>query len=416
MTISASRFLFSLGLGGLLAVGSLATTGCGDSASNTGGSGGAATTATTSSGSTSSSSSTSTGMGGGAPAPLDAPDMTWTFIPVAGSVCMDGSATGIGVNKNSASKDVVIYMQGGNACFNTGSCAVTAHKHGFVQADFDAEKTSAIDPSPFFQRSATNPLKDYNFVYIPYCTGDLHFGDNDTMVGGQMRTFHGYNNVEIYLQRILATWPNAEHVVLAGESAGGFGAALNYAHVSEKFPNLKVTLIDDSGPPFEAPAAPACLQKRFYDTWGYAKTLPKTCSGCNPADGAFLRPYADYITSTYTSSRLGLISSTEDKTISQFLGYGDNDCSGIDDVLPGPFTGAQYTAGLDDIRDVVLAGKSNFHVFYIDGVNNIDATVIDKTQHVWLNDDPTKVISHDTRLSDWLGQLLSGDAAWANVP
>jgi hypothetical protein len=401
-------------------MGALATTGCGDSASNTGGTGGGGTTSSTTGATsgtgTGSSSSSGTG-GGGDTGPITAPDDTWTYVPFSGSKCMNGTSTGIGINKHPGSKDVVIFMQGGNACFNATSCAITAHKNGYGPTDFDMEKTSILDTKTLFSRTATsNPLKDWNYVYIPYCTGDLHFGDNDTMVGGQMRTFHGYNNVELYLQRVVATYPDAQRVIVTGVSAGGFGAALNYAHVSEKFPNVQVMLLDDSGPPFEAPAAPACLQKKFMDTWGYDKTLPTACGAtCKPADGAFLPPYVSYVLNTYPNSRKGLISSTEDATISQFLGFGDNDCSGIDSVIPGPFTGAQYTAGLVDIRDVEFAGHANIHTFFIDGVNNVNTTMMDKTQHVWLNEDPSMVYSHDTVLLDWLNQMLTGDAAWANV-
>ncbi len=420
MTISSTRSLPSLGLACLVALGVSAAVGCGDSGGGTGGTSSTTTvtTATTTTSGATTSASTSTGAGGGnETGPIVAPDNAWTYVPFSGAVCMNGTSTGIGINKTSASKNLVIFMQGGNACFNAASCSVTAHKNGYGPADFDTEKAQ-LDSTPFFDRtSAANPLKDYNYVYIPYCTGDLHFGDNDTMVGGKARTFHGYNNVLLYLQRIVATYPDATNVILSGVSAGGFGSALNYDQVSKAFPTLHVTLIDDSGPPMIEPAVAVCLQKHFYDTWGFAKSMPAGCAGCKPANGAFLKPFVDYITSTYTSSRLGLISSTQDGTISQFLSFGDNNCSNIDGLpIVAMDAGAKYTAGLQDLRDNVLAGKTNFKMFLIDGVNNLDNTMQSPTEHVWLDNDPATVISHSTTLQTWLNQLISGDAAWANVP
>ena len=69
-----------------------------------------------------------------------APDNTWTYVPFPGAVCMNGTPTGIGINKTSASKNLVIFMQGGNACFNLASCGITAHKDGYGPADIKEAK------------------------------------------------------------------------------------------------------------------------------------------------------------------------------------------------------------------------------------------------------------------------------------
>ncbi|MEM6289248.1 MAG: pectin acetylesterase-family hydrolase, partial [Bacteroidota bacterium] len=47
----------------------------------------------------------------------------WTWIDVEGSVCRDGSATGIGVRLQDGADDLVIYLEGGGACFNGVTCA-----------------------------------------------------------------------------------------------------------------------------------------------------------------------------------------------------------------------------------------------------------------------------------------------------
>ncbi len=131
-------------------------------------------------------------------------------------------------------------------------------------------------------------------------------------------------------------------MILAGSSAGGFGAAYNYDQVSQAFgASVKVKLIDDSGPPMAVAFIPACLQKAFADTWGFANTLPKGCTACATsvaANGVFTEPFVDYITTTYPDRTLALISSTQDGTISEFLGYGDTNCSMLG-AGPGPTLG-----------------------------------------------------------------------------
>src|SRR5262245_58938186 len=58
---------------------------------------------------------------------IDAPENEWTWVDFPDSRCMNDTPTGIGINKASASKDVIIFLMGGNACFNAVSCGVTAN-------------------------------------------------------------------------------------------------------------------------------------------------------------------------------------------------------------------------------------------------------------------------------------------------
>src|SRR5262249_14893868 len=149
-------------------------------------------------------------------------------------------------------------------------------------------------------------------------------------IANKMRSFHGAGNMDQYLARILDTFPDAKRVVVSGESAGGFGAAFNYDRVARAFGSkVDVRLLDDSGPPMAVAYVPACLQKVFLDTWGLDKTLPPGCSDCAQADGVFMEPFLTYVAKTYDKRRAALISSTEDKVISQFWGYGDDDCANV---------------------------------------------------------------------------------------
>src|SRR3954468_8550196 len=46
---------------------------------------------------------------------ISSPANEWTWIPVAGNKCRDGSDTGIGVRVNPASDKLIIYLEGGGA-------------------------------------------------------------------------------------------------------------------------------------------------------------------------------------------------------------------------------------------------------------------------------------------------------------
>src|SRR5277367_3655623 len=59
---------------------------------------------------------------------------TWTWVPVDGALCRDGSSTGFGVSLGT-SNNLMIFLEGGNACFNYQSCSAL-NPSSFDAADF----------------------------------------------------------------------------------------------------------------------------------------------------------------------------------------------------------------------------------------------------------------------------------------
>src|SRR4029079_15086682 len=104
----------------------------------------------------------------------------WTWIPFTDSKCRDGSPTGIGVRLHPGSNTLVIWLNGGGACFSGASCLVNPRSFGLT--DFQdtvrviASRKGHLKQGIFERTSASNPVRDWNQVYIPYCTGDLHAG------------------------------------------------------------------------------------------------------------------------------------------------------------------------------------------------------------------------------------------------
>ena len=63
--------------------------------------------------------------------PLSTPTLQWTYVEVPGTVCMNGDTAGFGVSLNPDSKNVMIYLEGGGACFND-LCDFSAFSIPFV--------------------------------------------------------------------------------------------------------------------------------------------------------------------------------------------------------------------------------------------------------------------------------------------
>src|SRR5579862_8251197 len=78
--------------------------------------------------------------------PITAPAETWTFVPLDGMQCADGSATGVGANLTTKSDDVVVFFEGGGACWNDLTCfQIMSAIH--ITGGYDASAFNTDEPA-----------------------------------------------------------------------------------------------------------------------------------------------------------------------------------------------------------------------------------------------------------------------------
>jgi hypothetical protein len=326
--------------------------------------------------------------------PVEAQPNAWTWVPVDGAKCRDGSQAGFGINKSATSDKLMILLQGGGACYNKGTCAINP-------ANYNSAGLSGLTNGLFDRQQSANPVKDWNFVFVPFCTGDVHAGSaEDVVVPGVAGTqqFVGYKNMDLFLDRIVPTFPHPSQVLHTGDSAGGFGSGLTADLVGRKFPpGTKITLLDDSGPPMGSAVLPPCLQKGWVDTWGFQNTVLKDCGADCPDPGSFALDWAFHLEKAHPDSYGGLIETTDDGVITIFYGYGANNCSVSGDSLAPPVSGDAFKAGLLDFRQQIDAKTKNFGTYYITGA-----------QHTWIETPSfyTETLN-GTSLAGWVGDMLN---------
>jgi hypothetical protein len=330
---------------------------------------------------------------------ITAPDKQWTWIPFDDSTCRDGSPAGISVSLNAASKKVMLYLEGGGACFDVSTCASNP---AAIAAKMPA------DTGVFDRTQADNPVADWNFVYVPYCSGDVHIGDaQDVTIPGVtgVQQFHGRSNLEAFLKRVVPTFAKADQVLLTGVSAGGFGASSNAEFVQDKFGAIPVTMIDDSGPGFSQQFLPKCefdLQRMY---WGLDSTLIALCGSDCTADGDFAVEYAAHVAKKSNGAYSGLIESDQDQVIRLFNGIatnnGANDCMGT--LGPTPMDATLFESGLLDIRKRMSALNPNFGTYFPSSM-----------QHTWIGGAALYTETagdNQQRMVDWFKDILTGKAA-----
>jgi cysteine-rich repeat protein len=314
--------------------------------------------------------------------------MTWRYYEIPGTKCIDGTPAGFSVNYNPAATKVAIYLEGGGACFNT-----------FCESLFTRSGQQPTIGGIFDRNNTANPVKDWTWVYVPYCSGDVYSGQADTMVGGKMRSFYGYSNMTAFLERLVPSF-TADQVLLTGASAGGFGAAVNYSQTQRAYGTIPVTLLDDSGPPMSADVYPPCLQTLWKTTWGLDKTVVKEC-GATCEGATFVEETFDHMRAEFPQMRGSLFSSVGDQTIRTFAGYGWSGGYNMCKDTPTTTTTAVYTAGLNELRTKVQGEGTSFGTFYISGTSH---TILRSPNFYSLT-------VSNTTVAKWLGDTLAGTSS-----
>jgi hypothetical protein len=335
-------------------------------------------------------------------APLTAPEKLWTWISFPDAHCRDGSSTGIGLNLNRASSNVMVFLDQGGACFEPLTCTQNLN-HFDVTSFTTATNQRTYDSGIFNRMDPDNPVRDWSFVVVPYCTGDVHAGNqpSGTVTGTDTQQFVGYRNLDVYLSRVVATFPDAQQVLFAGSSAGGFGVLLNADHVARWFAPIPITVISDSGPPLPNSTVPPCLEQRWFDLWGLDRGPMLDCGVDCPSSSDYMIDHVLHFGWRYPSYRGGLISSAADETIRNFISFGGNDCApthiGFDAVSPDV-----YQAGLIRFRDTMTAEHAPFGTFLLGS----------QTHHIWLmNDVSFAAAVGGTSIKQWVGALLAGNVS-----
>ncbi|RHX77900.1 pectin acetylesterase-family hydrolase [Leptospira yasudae] len=200
----------------------------------------------------------------------------------------DGNTTfSIYRKKVSASnKKLLINFMGGGACWSNYNCFGNSTTTYFNQLNSVPDLFVKLAFQGVMNAgNASNPFKDYDVVFIPYCTGDLHIGSKDmTYTNPNTGTatvvkHRGYDNVLATLKYIQSEYTGVENVFVTGQSAGGYGALLNYPIVRETVKGLnasvKVNLLSDAS----NGVVPAGFFNNLSTQWGADPNLPTWVTG-----------------------------------------------------------------------------------------------------------------------------------------
>jgi hypothetical protein len=216
---------------------------------------------------------------------------TVQMAPQTGAVCGNGSPYKFFVNRVPNTRNTIIYLEGGGACWDYASCTGQSGIRGARNPDgIPNDYMSLLNPgaslvSPFVVRLhpwTRVKTQNWNMVYVPYCTGDIYSGDKvavyeDPQSQQAPLIWHhnGLRNMRAVVGWLKDNLPRPTQMLTTGCSAGGAGSLTNYAPTRQDIAPTRSFLINDSGPVFSAisgggneayPSLP--LQGFIRNAWG----------------------------------------------------------------------------------------------------------------------------------------------------
>jgi hypothetical protein len=167
---------------------------------------------------------------------------------------------------------LLVYYQGGGACWEQLTCTVPV-----CDANVTPEDNPNLDSSGFADASnPDNPFRDWNVVFVSYCSCDIHFGDaaqdynNEDAANPKHVEHRGYQNSRIVEKFAREHFVAPDQVFVTGSSAGAYGAWFNAPLHEAVWPGARFFVLADAGN--------GVVTQNFLDTyfpnWNFENNLP----------------------------------------------------------------------------------------------------------------------------------------------
>jgi hypothetical protein len=231
---------------------------------------------------------------------------SWQKVELPGTKCGNGSQYKFFVHQSS-SPNLLFYFEGGGACWDYDTCSGRAGVLGAANPNgitddymqqFTAKYVSPIvngaDPGIPLRSRTDLPTKDWNIVYMPYCTGDVHIGNNTvtytdpTAQEPPLPWRHsGYANTVAAINHTKSLFPSVQKLLVTGFSAGGTATGAAYYFVRKGIVPQRGYLLNDSGPIYLAPNITSDsrpLHNKIRQSWALDSVFNQLPAPFNPND------------------------------------------------------------------------------------------------------------------------------------
>ncbi len=313
----------------------------------------------------------------------------WNAIEPGGeTVCSDGTPYRFFVRPGDPEK-FLFYLEGGGACWAGENCDPD------IQPSYQVN-LSRTDPNQahgiFAFSQASNPFADYTVVMAPYCSGDVHLGDNEQVF--QMPAFEGHqahelrvrhrglNNAQSALDWSYGHLFAPQTIFVTGSSAGSIPSPYYAVKLSEHYEDARIIQLGDASGGYRGFA-----NFNPYDSWNtdevigeleYMQNIPGESFSFHQLYIAAHRANPDI--------RLASFDTVEDSVQKQFLALGGSPTRSLLPLLDANLE--EISQEVDDFRYFVAGGD---------------------VHTILLRPELYTYKAGDVALLDWLSRLAAGE-------
>lgn len=313
--------------------------------------------------------------------------------------------------KRGATNNLLIYYQGGGACWNRVTCGDLFTFDFSVDPAGPDNPNNLPSPAGFANLSdPRNPFRDWSIVFVPYCTGDLHFGDADREYVGSpnVTVYHrGYHNARVVEKWAREHFVNPDEVFVTGTSAGAYGAVFNAPLHHFVWPASRFSVLGDAG---NGVITTAFLLDDL-PTWNLTAHIPAAIPGVSVAlSGGGLPAYITAVASFFPNTAWAHYTTAYDG--------GTGGQSGFYNIMLNPGNVLQWIRWWDAACPWNATAMSQFAATYALNPDNYRYYVGAGSRHgMWGHN---KVYTdqsggESTTIVDWIQAMRQRSPQWVNV-
>jgi hypothetical protein len=306
------------------------------------------------------------------------------IVPGGDCQCADGAEFSFFARRADPTK-VVLFFEGGGACWDATTCAFTTGEDTTYDWNIGPDDSPAQQGGIFDLGNDENPFAGWSMVYVPYCTGDVHIGDNTVEYSPELTVQHkGRANGDAAVSYLVDNFPDATEVVVAGASAGSIATPLYGGLVGDELPDAHLTVFGDGSGGY--PSVPA-VNALIGNAWGTMNALPDWPE----AEGATVE--------TWSIPGLWVVAGTHNPAIVM---------SRFDYAFDAVQRSFAALAGVA-AEDLVTFMDDNEATIEAAGVNQFSYTAPGEDHTLIQADDFYSMAVDGTRLVGWLAAVVAGE-------
>src|SRR5438094_1613777 len=218
-------------------------------------------------------------------------------------ICARGTPYSFWARRGTVNK-LVVYYQGGGACFSNLTCSPVVH--AFKDTAGPGDNPSQYTEGIANVNNPNNPFRDWNAVFVSYCTGDIHWGDATVTYlapPAPPLTIHhrGAENARVVEKWAREHFVNPDEVFVTGSSAGAYGAWFNAPLHEGVWPASKFEVLADAG---NGVITQSFLDS-YFPNWNFAANVPTDIPGLTDVliNGSGIPGYTEIVANFFPRTR-----------------------------------------------------------------------------------------------------------------